>query len=144
METGEINKALKGVRNYKGCYPSNKLPKVEPPCYFVVNTDPSDKAGEHWVVVAILKNKKAYYFDSFGFPPLVPAIASYLNKNSSEVTYNSATLQHPDTKSCGLFCIDFIRKLSSGCTYKEYIQAYTRNLGVNEKRVVSSINKRNG
>ena len=36
---------------------------------YIINTDNSDKPGEHWVTL-YFKDDKAIYFDSYGQPPL--------------------------------------------------------------------------
>lgn len=133
MNTSEINKALRGFKHYKGCFSCDLIPAPSIPSSFVINTDPSNQAGEHWVAMAFSKQGESFYFDSFGFPPFVPQIASYVNKYCKRgVIYNSQTLQHPDSSSCGLFCVDFISTLESGKSYQEFLMKYSRKLAQNE------------
>lgn len=66
---------------FKGVFPSNKLPKtpVVKPSFYIANTDPSSKPGQHWVASYFPENKPAEFFCSAGQPPIKPFI-SYLNQ----------------------------------------------------------------
>lgn len=39
------------------------------PAMMIVNTQPSDEPGEHWLAIYITKHKHGYFFHSFGHPP---------------------------------------------------------------------------
>ena len=46
------------------------MPKtVQYPCVMVLNTDPADEAGEHWVALYFDENGQGEYFDSWNTPP---------------------------------------------------------------------------
>ncbi|KAI1291112.1 hypothetical protein HDE_07691 [Halotydeus destructor] len=113
MDTSEILSALKGVPGFCGVFPADHLrvPKSFP-ASVVVNTDDSGKPGEHWVAIHWPNRSSIEYFDSFGFPPLVPRIAKVVANGS--FTYNSATLQHPATSTCGVYCIAFVLSRAKG------------------------------
>jgi hypothetical protein len=52
MNTFEINNYLKNFPQFKGTYPRDMLPKINHlPSGIVINTDPSNKPGEHWVAM---------------------------------------------------------------------------------------------
>ena len=54
--TDDINSHLKNIQEYIGCYPCDKIPHVlnrEKPAFLVINTDCSDKEGDHWVGLAL-------------------------------------------------------------------------------------------
>ena len=55
MDTLQIERILKNdfctKKIFKGVYPKNRLPIVEYPGSYVVNTNPSTAPGEHWVAV---------------------------------------------------------------------------------------------
>ena len=44
---------------------------------YIVNTERSNKAGEHWVVVIFNNNGNVIYFDSHGLPPLETEIIDF-------------------------------------------------------------------
>ena len=45
---------------------------------YIINTDTSDKSGEHWVVIYFRNNNEAIYFDSYGLPPLEDYILPFI------------------------------------------------------------------
>ena len=70
MDTLTIKKLLKSYNCFKGVFPCDRVPyKAKLPLNIIINTDPSNKPGTHWVCVSIDKNGRGFYFDSFGFPP---------------------------------------------------------------------------
>ena len=59
------------------------LDEIEVPSYpiaYVINSDTSDKKGEHWVVVYFDKNRRGEYFDSYGLPPAVLGLEAYMDR----------------------------------------------------------------
>ena len=61
------------------------LPQLKPSDVraYIVNTDKSDQPGEHWIAIYFYNDKKAFYFDSYGIPPLHNDITTFLERNSS-------------------------------------------------------------
>ena len=135
MITSEINDSLKGIDHFIGTFPCNLIPSNIPfrPCSMVINTDNSKGGGEHWVSLILLQNSKAEYFDSFGFPPLIREIQSFINSHGSNgFTYSAKVLQHPSTSSCGLYCIEFLRWRAEGLSYQCFTNNFSDNLSLNE------------
>ncbi|GFT38166.1 uncharacterized protein TNCV_4857551 [Trichonephila clavipes] len=82
MFTSQISKILskEAPRDFLGVYPSDKIPKVKKKAALVVNTDPHDEEGSHWLAMYIQDEKTIEFFDSYGFPPSVyePHISQYV------------------------------------------------------------------
>lgn len=113
--------------------PRNKIPLAKTfPFGIVVNTDSDKEPGEHWVSIYIDKNKTPLYFDSFGLPPLHEDIISYL-ENYGQWCYNTLTLQHPESNSCGWYCIEFLKNQFGQKTLTTFHNMFTSNLVRNEK-----------
>ena len=65
----ELQVALSNVPNFLGCFPSDKLPVPTTNDYsFIINYDPSEKKGSHWVAIKC-QHKNMCYFDSMGMGP---------------------------------------------------------------------------
>ncbi len=98
-------------KSFGGILPSDKLPvrpkrsQMSRSIYFVVNLDPSTKAGSHWVVCFFKKKGPDVYFDSYGFPPVVDSIKAFMGESFA---YNMKQVQHPLSTACGQWCIFFI------------------------------------
>ena len=60
---------------------------------YIVNTERSNKAGEHWVAVIFNNNGNVLYFDSYGLPQLETEIINFLDNHYSSWRYNRQRLQ---------------------------------------------------
>jgi hypothetical protein len=110
MDTLMIRKLLKKFKCFKGVYPLDKLPyNKKLPLNIIINTDPSNMPGEHWVCVCINKSGKGEYFDSFGLPPYKKEIFDFLQKKCVKGwRYNRITLQSMTSSTCGNYCVLYI------------------------------------
>ena len=142
MDTREITHILKRDRftkhYFRGVYACDTLPKEILPrlSALVVNTDPSDQPGQHWVAIYLTRNGVCEYFDSYGKHPNVPQIASFLEKNSQRSICNSRRLQGTFSTVCGQYVTFFLlhrcRDLSMAKTMKLFTSDTPENdLNVN-------------
>ena len=70
LTTEDLNNFLRNRKDFGGVFASDSLPlSFEKPKNFIINLDPSYKAGSHWVAVKFDLNGKACFFNSFGVPP---------------------------------------------------------------------------
>ena len=106
LKSNEIFCALKltGVTKdlFQGVFASDKLPTcVAFPAAIVINTDPHDMPGEHWIAVFAKSHTKAEYFDSFGLPPYVDNITRWLSKMFDTFIFSDKIVQSEKSNSCG-------------------------------------------
>lgn len=134
MDTKEINSILKGISIFGGTFPRDAIPQTEKrPIAFVVNTDDRKSAGEHWLGIFLLTDGRGEYFDPFGFPPLHQQLNTFLSVNCTNgFIYNSTTLQHPGSSSCGLFVVDYIRSRYKSDTFEQFLNHFSTDLEENE------------
>jgi hypothetical protein len=129
MESRQIDKILK--RNpitahfYLGCFASDQLMKISPGKYphsMVVNFDPSEFKGSHWVAIFSISPNEVDYYDSLGlWPPLSSNITQYLSK-FNRIRFNPYALQGEYSKSCGQHAIFFLYARSSGKSFEEILR----------------------
>ena len=110
-----------------GVYPGDMLPPKAPsvkPGFYIANTDPHYKAGEHWVAFYIPSNltkNPMEYWDSYGlYPPEIftPFLeASYLR--------NTKFIQHPLSSTCGQYCIYYILKRYRGHSLEKIVGEFS-------------------
>lgn len=113
MNSEEIDLLLKknlsdDKEYFGGVFASDTLPnpkKITKLSAFVVNIDPSTKAGSHWVGIIINPLQENIYFDSYGYKPFVKSIQDFLG---DRYIFNEQQLQHPLSTTCGEWCIFFI------------------------------------
>ena len=89
---------LRKIYNYK-IYPRDS--KITTNKGFV-NIDDGSMGGSHWVCF-IIKDKKSYYFDSFGGSP-----DKFLFKQLPKpIIYHNYKIQNINSMLCGSFCLYF-------------------------------------
>lgn len=131
MNTRQIDLVLHAlVPGYCNTHSADTIPGAKRPCYFVINTHPSRRRGEHWVAIILLPSRGAEFFDSFGMQPR-NTIAKYLN-NQGVWVRNDSSLQDPLSRTCGLFCCVFIYQRSKGMTFKQFLDQFGTNEEKNE------------
>ena len=77
-------------------------------CY-VFNTKPIASLWEHWVVIYILANWTAMYFDCFCYPSLRACICHKVStkKHATKWSYSSKVIQNPFIDECGKYFLVF-------------------------------------
>jgi hypothetical protein len=105
MGTRQIICCLRNVSSFLGVFPSDVLPRTVRLGTLIVNTNRYTDTGSHWLASQIqTRSSKIYYFDSYGLPPLIPAVQSFINRSCTVWDYNSVQLQGPATEVCCKYC----------------------------------------
>jgi hypothetical protein len=108
----------------------------------VVNTDPSDKPGAHWVAIYINADGVVDYFDSYGQAPQVPAIAEWIERQSPpDVNVNSQTLQSLVSAACGQHCIHFLIVRCKGHPMHSIVAMLSDSPFINDAYVTAYVTK---
>ena len=113
MNSIQIRESLKSdkiTRNYFiGVLARDQLPlSVNWPCCFILNTDKSNKPGEHWLAFYYDDNGVCDFFDSFGNSPSYYRLLKYLEKTSTDFNYNNKQIQSIFSTNCGHYCLMFL------------------------------------
>src|SRR6267154_3993004 len=106
MEDVVIDKVLrKNCAIYRGIYACDRLPNVViRPSVIVVNTDPADQPGQHWICMFFDKNGHGEFFDSFGISPQ-RIFERYMDSRCTVWTFNNKQMQSLVSRFCGHYCI---------------------------------------
>jgi len=123
MDTTQISCTLKEVRSFLGVYPSDLLPRsVKLLGTVIINADPYTEKGSHLLAVHLrLRSSSAYYFDSYGIVPLVPAIQAFIRRNCITWDHNRRQLQSLTSNNCGKYCCLFVLYMVRGLTPKQFV-----------------------
>lgn len=136
LDTNDIIFLLSDCPLFGGVYSCDEIPVTKKrPIAFVVNTDRSNKSGEHWQVIHLRKDGVGEFFDSFGLPPDVSQISDYLDAEADGWGYLPFTVQHAFAVSCGLYCVNFIRARHAGLTYAQVIKQFSEDPNYNEEYI---------
>jgi len=133
-------------KGFAGVFPSDGLPKSAGSFKsFIVNLDPKTKPGSHWTAIFFshgknpsIKNKSAFYFDSYGRLPSNKNIINFLVNNASNISYNFHGFQSFDSFTCGHFCLYFLYKLNRNLDLNELSQNERRKNEIFIKSFVNS------
>ena len=108
LHVGEIDclvsRLVDKVR-WLGVFARDELPDVTReirPCCLILNIDPKNLAGTHWLALYAPLSGGIELFDSFGFSPSMYSL-DFLNP-----LHSSFSLQSPSTSVCGHYCIVYI------------------------------------
>ena len=77
-----LKKDLKSKAIFKKVCALDQLEKPTFPSAYVINSDPSSEPKEHWVAVYFDKRNRGEYFDSYGLPPTLVGLESYMDAYS--------------------------------------------------------------
>jgi hypothetical protein len=107
MDTRQIICCLGDAGSFLGAFASDMLPKyhIAQSCTLIVNSDTYTEFGSHCLAFHIQsRSSRLYYFDSYGLPPLIHSIQSFIKRNCNVWEYNSVQLQGSNTTVCGKYC----------------------------------------
>lgn len=186
LSTDDINKVMVQYQqkysdfDFLGTVPSDfeNLPQLEISNYsfeeghsnginqigLVINTDPSNKSGQHWFSLYInLKENQIYYFDSFGSKPM-KIVKKFMNKvltfllkknkiqdnyniddlldennlDNFDIRYNKKQFQFKNTE-CGVYSMNFLIRLLNGESFDAIINTNkekVKDLKMNKCRTI--------
>lgn len=111
---------------FEGVYASDLLPSFceSRGTAMVMNMDPSNFGGSHWVCLYIEKGR-GEYFDSYGLAPPLEEFVSFLNRNCRKWEYNKQELQSLDTTVCGHYCIWFLSERARGKSMLQIVEQFS-------------------
>jgi len=115
MNTNQLLKCIQEdsilKKQCSGVYPMDKIPKFDGfPDSFILNLDPHDLPGSHWIAVFINHEKIGEFFDSYGNKPKDELLSNYLTKiarigDIMKNHYKALILQCVDNIVCIFFVI---------------------------------------
>lgn len=80
--------------------------------FYIVNTDPISKPGQHWILIYRTTELNCYYFDSYGgYNPIENDISNFLSINGLRIYRNRNRFQSDSTELCGVYCLYVLHAL---------------------------------
>jgi len=153
MNTDELNEALEKLdwkcagggcsgNNNKGVFAADLLP----PCnlllrkgnYMIVNTDPVNESGTHWLAVYCPDDGTVEVFDSYGFDlETYPTVKRFLVDRCRPKLIRSmegGPIQEENSDVCGAHCIFYLAmRMCHGLSMEDIVNSvYTNNLLLND------------
>lgn len=133
MNTRQVSNVLKNddvvSSTFLGVFPIDRLPLVNyKPASLVVNLDPSNKPGSHWVCMYFDKRGRCDYFDSYGLEPN-DTLREYIFQNAVRLRHNTNCVQRILTSTCGQMCIYFLIWRCRGLSMKMIMKSLEEHNG---------------
>lgn len=130
---------------FEGVFPSDRLPAFcdENKTAMVMNLDPHDQAGSHWVCLYI-ENGHGEYFDSYGESPPVKNFVSFIKRNCTSWNFNRNELQSLNTDVCGDYCIWFLSERARGKSMQDIVSQFSNDCKNNDIMVRKQVTSRYG
>lgn len=140
MNTRQIYSKFKKNRicpRFLGVFPSNHVPTTSQRGLMIINLDPCNKPGSHWVVLGC-----GEFFDSYGHPPIRHTIMKYLEETCTKKTwwYNTERLQKYNSRVCGHYCIFYVMMRCKGKSPAKIVQML-KSVTSSDKYVFDFVNK---
>ena len=117
---------------YHGVFACNELPDtVLRPSAIVVNTDPADRPGQHWICIYFDEDGHGEYFDSFGLRPK-SMFERYMNNHCIAWTFNKKQMQSLVSRFCGHYCIWYCIMMFRRVALDALVYGMTEDTGLND------------
>ena len=141
MDSKQLTKIMLGdaitAIKFKGVYPADGFLDMPPtyPTSYIINTDPRDQPGKHWVAIYMTSDSNCEFFNSYGKPPqhYHNAWLSWIKYYSYKWTYNHHCVQPAFTATCGLHCLFYLYHRCQGIVLKTIQKLYSTQLPLNDK-----------
>ena len=123
MHKMQIRCTLRDVPSFLGVYPSDiRPPSITRSANLIVNTDTHTSKGTYWLAIHVQPRFYSVYFlDSYGLPPLIPSILTFLRRACSVYEYNTIQLQGCTSSVCGEYCCLFALYIHRGYTPRQFV-----------------------
>ena len=133
---------------FYGTVPCDRLPKTLPqegPTAYIVNTDPHDEPGKHWIAIWTEGNVSEI-MDSYGLSLEVygttDPLLEWLSRHFKYQLHNGQSLQSLFSQSCGDYALMYLIDRAEGRSMQQFLNRFKKNDYVNNDRKVGQMMKR--
>ena len=133
---------------FYGTVPCDRLPKTLPqegPTAYIVNTDPHDEPGRHWIAIWTEGNVSEI-MDSYGLSLEVygttDPLLEWLSRHFKYQLHNGQSLQSLFSQSCGDYALMYLIDRAEGRSMQQFLNRFKKNDYVNNDRKVGQMMKR--
>ena len=133
---------------FYGTVPCDRLPRTLPqegPTAYIVNTDPHDEPGRHWIAIWTEGNVSEI-MDSYGLSLEVygttDPIMEWLDRHFKYQMHNGQSLQSLFSQSCGDYALMYLIDRAEGHSMQQFMNRFKKDDYVNNDRKVGQMMKR--
>ena len=136
------------ARVFYGTVPCDRLPRTlsqERPTAYIVDTDPHDEPGRHWITIWTEGNVSEV-MDSYGLSLEVygttDPMMEWLNRHFKYQMHNGQSLQSLFSQSCGDYALMYLIDRAEGRSMQHFLNRFRRNDYVDNDHKVGQMMKR--
>ena len=130
---------------FYGTVPCDRLPRTLPqegPTAYIVNTDPHNEPGKHWIAIWTEGNVSEI-MDSYGLSLEVygttDPLLEWLNRHFKYQLHNGQSLQSLFSQSCGDYALMYLIDRAEGSSMQQFLNRLKKNDYVNNDRKVGQM-----
>ena len=133
MDSDKIRHLLRHVEMFIGVFLADRLPhhRLKKPTLLIVNTDRSDRAGQHWTAIYVDGKGYGELFDSLATEPL-KTFRNFMNRNCTRWLKNDLQLQSVISRFCGHYCVMYCLLRAKGFDIQRITSFYSRDTMLND------------
>ena len=146
MNTSQISLALKNNAItgplFRGVFAADTVPaSMAPfPGSCIINTDPSDKPGAHWIALFQDQENTIESFDSFGKDFGFYGLGNIDLLLNEQIIKQNDKIQSDSNSTCGQHCLFLLSRRASGKKYSDIVHLFTSSTVSNDAMVCQYIN----
>ena len=114
------------------------------PVLLIVNNEPSNENGRHWIAMYIKRlGAEVEFFCSYGrsISDYSHHFTDFVRRMETSSLENEKRIQGPFSTACGHFVVFFLYKRLRGCPLASIYCIFTNDYTKNEKIVISFVNR---
>lgn len=118
-----------------GVFPIDRIPhRVCRGQALIINTDPHNRPGQHWVCCYVDEWGRGEFVDSYVHSPsyFSTSLKQFFGRNCSEYVYNTVQYQGGGTNVCGQYCIYFLMHRCRGVSMYDTLSVFSSNYAIND------------
>ena len=152
MDSNQLNRVMKSDRMgsifFRGVFPADRFRDqtvAKLPSGYIINTDPSDEPGSHWVAVYVngtASNPIGEFFCSYGESPETYNFKNWIESNSMRWTYNEKRYQADSSSVCGHYCLFYLLHRFRNIPLRTIQDMFTNDYVLNDTMVNNFISER--
>ena len=121
-----------------------KSPNKDKPRAYIVNTDPQDQPGQHWIALWT-QNNVCEVMDSYALPlnvyPQAKPLKQWVTKHWKYVVTNGKSLQGLHSQACGHYALMYLKIKTAGGTLQDFVKHFSDYNRVNNDHLVGQFVK---
>ena len=134
---------------FYGTVACDRLPRrpiKKEPRRYIVNTDPHDRPGRHWLALWTHSGHVCEVVDSYALPlecyETTEPLQDWLKSHWTYVIYNGQSLQSIYSKSCGDYALFYLKDRARGQSMNEFLRRFSKHDYVDNDHKVGQMLKK--